>query len=207
MATHLWRLAGLLGALALGGCSTLPDTSSYRPPPQGATWTNNVRLTGSYGAGERQVTSTMGTHRWQGRDVTAVKTPTGGVLIEIDGGWIAQLAGDEPVLTWDPPISFNRPLVVGDRYSKKMKATNHRTKRTVEFEGTWTVEAYEVVNVPAGRFLAYRVAYTDTTGTSRLDWLEPGLNIFVKSSVKRMAQNPNGAGTFDSEVVSHTISR
>ena len=74
-------------------------------------------------------------------------------------------------------------------------------------DARWTIEAYEAVEVPAGRFLAFRTRYTDNVGNDNLDWVSPELGIFVKSRRTRDAKNPQGPGTFESELVSHTIRR
>ena len=201
------RIASVFGALALAGCSTLPDTSTYVPPPQGSTWTSQLKLSGSYGSGAPRVTTTMSMHRWQDRDVLAFKTPNGAILAKHDGCWIAQLAGAEPLITWDPDVCGQRPYNIGQTHTRPFKATNHRTKRTFDVEGRWTIEAYEAIDVPAGQFHAFRMRYTDNLGNDNLDWTVPELGIFVKSRRTRGANHPQGPGTFESELVSHTIRR
>lgn len=196
----------LATALA-AGCASIPDTTRYNPPPQGSTWTNAIRTTGSYGNDTRQATTTMGTELWQGRQRLAYRGSPVTVIADDGGCWITWLNGTTPVFTWDPPICSNRPFVVGDVHSKKIRVTVHQTKQTVDLDARWKIEAYEEVRVPAGTFNAFKISYVDNVGNERIDWGVPELGITVKSSIKRTAAHRQGAGTQESELVSHTIKR
>ena len=59
--------------------------------------------------------------------------------------------------------------------------------------------------MPAGTFKAFKIAYSDTTGTEDTSWFSFELGIWVKQSIKRAANSPIGAGTQEAELVSQTI--
>lgn len=194
-------------ALVVAGCATAPTLAKYPMPPQGATWTSAVTLSGSFGSGSRQSKTTMGMASWEGRNMTAFQGEPITTFVDSNGCWIAQAAGGKPMFSWNPPICHRYPISVGNAWSDARQLTMHQAKRTMNVESSWRVEAYEEITVPAGKFPAFRIAYSDNNGTERLDWLNPELGLFVKSSVKRTAKNPNGPGSVESELVSHTIRR
>lgn len=199
--------AVVLGVLVPAGCATVPNTDRYVAPPQGSTWTNAVQTSGSFGSGNRQAKTTMGMQTWQGRSLLAFQSDPFTVIAEQDGCWVAQLRGTTPLFSWDPPICANRPFIVGETSTKKFHVMVHETKQSIDIEGRWKVEAYEEINVPAGRFAAFKITYSDNVGNERTDWSSPELGVFVKSSVRRNTQHRLGAGTIESELVSHTITR
>jgi len=126
-------------------------------------------------------------------------------FVDADGCWVGIAAGSKPLFSFDPPICYRFPIAVGNAWSDKRRMTIHQAKRTVNLESHWKVEGYEEVSVPAGTFGAYRITYSDSNGTDRVDWFSPELGIWVKSSVKRSTKHPAGPGTLESSLVSQTI--
>jgi hypothetical protein len=175
------------------------------PPPQGATWTQTVSASGSFGSGSRRATTTMGMAPWEGRSMQAMVGQPATTIVDSNGCWVAVSIGGKPSFSWDPPICYRYPIAVGNSWSEKRRLTNHQAKRSVDLESRWNVEAYEEVTVPAGKFAAFRITYADNNGNERVDWFSPKLGLFVKSMVKRTTAHPAGPGTTDSELVSHTI--
>lgn len=200
--------AGVSVSLLAGGCAMLTSkTEAYKAPPVGSTWTNAQVNTGSYGTGATRVVTTRSERVWQGRQALVFQFPGGSTIADpADGKWIAVLAPNEAVvLTWDPPLGYEWPLEVGKTWVSRHRLTNRATGRTIDFEANWKVEAYEDVTVPAGTFRAYRIRYSDTMGNEDVQWSSPDLGIFVKTSQKRSASHPQGAGTRETELVSQTI--
>ena len=114
---------------------------------------------------------------------------------------------DKPILTYDPPIGFDFPLEVGKTWTKSYQVTVHATKQTIPVDGTWKVESYEDVTLPAGTFKVFKVSYSDTVGNENVQWFNPALGVFVKQSLKRTAKSPSGPGTRESELISQTITK
>lgn len=149
----------------------------------------------------------MGERMWQGQKLNAYESQDLTLLARPTGDWVAQVKGDTPMVSWDPPVTWNWPLEVGKTGTRSFRVTLHWTKQTIPVEDRWTVEAYEDVTVPAGTFKAFRVRTTDNMGNDNVNWFSPELGIFVKSSLKRSAKHSAGAGTREIELVSHTIRR
>lgn len=161
--------AGLAVALLSGGCASMaPKAERYVAPPMGATWVTARHDTGSYGSGSAQLTSKRGERMWQGRQMMTFEGPQLTTLADSNGAWVSQLRGDTPVLTWDPPLSWDWPLEVGKTWTKQQRVTIHATKRTIPYQTKHTVEAYEDVTVPAGTFKAYRLRSSDTLGNDNV---------------------------------------
>jgi hypothetical protein len=102
-------------------------------------------------------------------------------------------------------LSWEWPIEVGKTWTKKYTITIHATKQTIPFEVRQKVEAYEDVTVPAGTFKAFKVVTSDTLGSENINWFSPELGIFVKTTLRRTAKHPAGAGTRETELVSQTI--
>jgi hypothetical protein len=196
------------GALAVGlvatGCALFePRATSYVAPPVGATWTTARRDTGSYGSGSAQVTTRRGERSWQGAPAITFEGVDVTTLAIPNGDWIGQFRGATPLVTWDPPLGWDWPLVVGKSWTRDQRATIAGGKQTLSYRMTQKVEAYEQVTVPAGTFGAFRIVTTDTLGNENVNWFSPDLGFFVKSSLRRTGKHSQGAGTREAVLVSH----
>lgn len=200
-------IAGLLATVLSAGCATTPTAERYVAPPQGSTWVSKRIDTGSYGSGTVQSAGSMGEQMWQGQKLMAFQSQEQTTLAHPSGDWIAQVKGSTPLVTWNPPLGWNWPLEVGKTWTKKTSITIHAAKRTIPYEYTQKVEAFEDVTVPAGTFKAFKVKTSSTLGDDNVNWFSPELGIFVKSSLKRTAKHSAGPGTREIELVSHTIRR
>jgi hypothetical protein len=194
-------------ALLSAGCGLMaPTTERYVAPPTGTNWVNSRRDTGSYGSEAVQVPGKyLGEQMWQGKKVHAFDT-TDGVVYGTVGdelGFITQVKGNSPVLTWDPPAAWRFPLEVGKSWTRKYSLTVHAANRTFAIEESQVVEAYEDTTVPAGTFKAWRVRSTDNLGNENVQWYAPELGIFLKQSLRRTAKNAAGPGTREFELVSY----
>lgn len=199
---------GLAAAVLTGGCATMePKAERYVAPPRGSTWTTAQRNTGSFGSGDVQVQTTRGEQTWQGKQVVTFATSQGTILANPDTGkWIAFLGPDgKPVVSFDPPTGFNFPLSVGKTWTNRIQMTMHAANRTIPFDATCKVESYGDVTVQAGTFKAFKIGCSTTLPTEETYWFSPEMGIFVKSSQKRAANNPSGAGTRETELVSVAI--
>jgi hypothetical protein len=200
-------LAIAMSGLLAAACATAPTMEGPKIPPAGATWTNAQTLAGSFGSGNKVVTTTMGEGTWQGKTMRAFHSGANWTFINSDFCWVGMAAAGKPIFTWDPPICYRYPIAVGKTWSEKRRLMIHPAKRTIALESTWKVEAYEEVSVPAGTFGAFRISYSDNNGTDRVDWYSPDLGVFVKSNVKRSAKHPSGPGSVESMLVSQTIAK
>jgi hypothetical protein len=202
-------LAVSSASLLAAGCAMMePRAERYVAPPLGSTWTSDQRNTGSYGAGNRQVHTRRGEKMWQGQQVVTFEgTDATIIALPGTGRWAGFFKGDTPLVTWDPPVGWEWPLEVGKSWTKDYTVTMHAAKRSVPFNMTQKVEAYEDVTVPAGTFKTFKVSTKDTLGNDNIAWFSPELGIFVKQSLRRTEKHAAGPGTREAELASHTISR
>lgn len=198
--------ASLATALVAGGCSMMePKAERYVAPPLGSTWVSSQRDTGSYGSGSSMVPFKSAERLWQGNVITARVSPGAVTLVNSNGNFVALLAPDDkPIITWSNPVGFEFPLVVGKTWTRRFETTVHATKKTFSVEGTFKVEGYEDVTVPAGTFKAFKIGFSSSTAEETY-WFVPELGIEAKQIQKRTANSPFGPGTREIELVSQTI--
>lgn len=198
--------AGLAAALVAGGCAMLePKAERYVAPPVGSTWTQAQRNTGSYGTGTAQVPFKRGELMWQGKLMGTIESPQQVILATSGGGWASILSADgKPILSYEPPLDYDWPLVVGKTWTKSYKMTVHAKNQVIPFDGAYKVEAYEDVTVPAGTFKAFRISFS-STGAQDVYWFAPELGIFAKQSLRRTDKSGYGPGTREVELVSQSI--
>ena len=173
--------------------------------PTGSSRTFNYHATGSFGSVTDQRTNVVQPNReWEGRTVTALEGKDFTTLADpATGAWIAQVRGTSPIVSWDPPLGWDWPLKVGKTWTRKHRLTIHATKQTIDSEATWVVESYEDVTVPAGTFKAFKVRYSDNTGSENVTWYSPQILANAKLKYMRTSQHRSGAGTIDQELVSY----
>lgn len=196
-----------LAALGLVGCATFePTAAQYAPPAVGTSWEVSQKSTGSYGSDARLRVARVANMTWQGKEVVVYRGPQTQTLLDpVTGRWLAITRIDgAPVMTFDPPMGWDHPVKVGNQYKTRQKVTMHALNRTVEFDQTCNVLAYEKVSVPAGTYDAFRVRCTTTAGHDETHWMAPALGIFIKQQLARSAANPSGPGTQDNELLAFT---
>lgn len=197
-------LAGLTATIAVWGCSTMaPKADHYVAPPLGTTWELMRHDTGSYGAGSTKVLGRRGERRYHGEQMLTFESPGSAIVAKQSGNWVGIFNGDKPLITWDPPLTYEWPLEVGKSWTHEQRVTIHAKNATIPYSSTLKVEAYEDVTVPAGTFKAFKVSSVTTLGDENLVWFSPELGIFVKQSLKRTAKSRQGAGTRVIELLSY----
>lgn len=200
---------GLGLALVSGGCATMaPKAERYVRPPVGSTFTFAYRNSGSFGSATGEMTTKATERMWEGKRIAATESPRGVTLLNEEGAWPAQLTPDGKLArSFNPPIGFDFPLVVGKTWTKSYQVTDHATNRTSSFDTTWKVEAYEQVTVPAGTFNVFKIAYSDTMGQENIYWYSPELGNWPKSSHTHTANFPSGPGKSEVQMISYTIAK
>lgn len=205
---HLACSISLLVALALSGCAlTTPQAERYVAPTPGSTWVNTRVDTGSYGSSSTQLPMTRGERTWQGAQVITFETPENTLLASSAGAYVAQVKGENVLISWDPPYNLDWPLRVGKASKKSYQMTIHSANRTISYEVEQKIEAYESVTTPAGTFNVFKVSSSDTLGNENIDWISTDLGIFVKRSLRRTAKHAQGSGTRELEVVSISMKK
>ena len=198
-----WVMA-TASAVLLVACGLMaPKAEQYVPPPLGTTWVTSVQTAGSYGSGSRQVPGRRGERMHQGAKVVEFEGSAGTIVANPNGDWIGIYRGQQPVITWDPPLHWEWPIEVGKSWTRAQRMTNHVTKRTMSYQVTQKVEAYEDVAVPAGTFKAFKVSTVKTHGDDNVLWFSPELGIFIKQMNRRTDKHPQGAGTQNIELLSY----
>ena len=193
--------------LLVGGCAMMqPKVEGYVAPPVGSSWTQSNRNTGSYGpSGTSQIARAERT--WEGKPVIAFIGARGAFLMDPEGGDVAFVGQDDkPLLRWEPHQNWDWPLQVGKTFTRDYRLIVG-ADRTIPYTRTCAVKSVEDVSVPAGTFKAWKVECSNTLGVEDSLWFSPELGIFVKSSSKRSAANPFGAGTQEMELVSQTVKK
>ena len=200
----------MVASVLLIGCAGIqPRADRFVGPPLGATWTETQRTTGSFGAGEVQLTTTRGETNWNGRQLATYSTSRASLLVNIDNGaYAAVLAPDgKQLFSWKPDWGFDFPLFVGKSWNRTYQYTIHTTNRTIPYDVTCNVESYDDVPVRAGTYKAFKISCVNTISTEETFWFSPVLGINVKLNQTRFAGNPSGAGTRDIELVSQSIGK
>ena len=193
-----------LVAATLAGCAAVPPTmGEWKPAPVGTSWATAQRNTGSFGKDMETSTTRMPDREWKGLQAVVLKT-TAGFLLQHpkDGRWLALMnAEGRPVVEFDPPAGWTRPIAVGDSWKRTQKMNNLVTGRTAEYESSCTVAAWEKVTVPAGTFDALRVECSSSADAQDTYWTSPAVHPFVKTRLVRGPRNPNGPGTQETELL------
>jgi hypothetical protein len=139
--------------------------------------------------------------RWE---VTAVDREAGRVEIN-DGGSITDLLGNPisgPEAAFEVPVQLTpAELQIGKRWNGMFRSKRKRGEFDEDF--TARVATREIIEVPAGRFDAFRIEVEivgvktsafGRPGARRVNttlWEVPGLNFFVKR--ERLRHFPNGS--------------
>jgi hypothetical protein len=122
------------------------------------------------------------------------------VIRTLDGG-IVRVGGVQGITTFDPPRT-DMPgdiLEVGKRWTSRNTVTLEKTKESFIEQVSVGIVAYEEVEVPLGRFWAYKFELT-RPGFNRTFWAEPGWGIELKS----ISNNTNRGYKTIWELVSRT---
>jgi hypothetical protein len=201
--------ASLAAALVAGGCSMMePKAERYVAPPLGSTWTQAQHNTGSYGTGTAQVPFKRVERMWEGKMMEANESPQQVALAASDGGLAVILSPDgKPLVRYDPPFTYNYPLVVGKTWTTSYRVTVISTKQAFPFDATFKVEAYEDVTVPAGTFKAFKISVLTSAGSEDTYWFVPEFGIHAKQSLRRTGKSGYGPGTREIELVSLSIKK
>ena len=191
--TNLLALAA--AAVWLVGCTSPPPRAErYVPPAMGTSWTYQLSNSGSFGTYQGPTTLRMSEGQWQGRKLLRYDTDSGATLQDGNVGTVVVLnrTGD-PVMAYDPPLTFVFPLEVGKTWTHQHTLTIWPGPQRVPMTSTWAVEAYEDVTVPAGTFKAWRVVMTDNFGYRSVTWSVPEtMGVFAKRINERSATHPQG---------------
>jgi hypothetical protein len=194
-------LAILIVILVTTACATFGDAPTAPPPgvfsaeaalpPAGTRW--GVRMTMH---NENTRTSETQTLTWlvlgdgtqAGRPVAVLWDGANlHVHDRATGGWIALLDADaRELISYEPHEGqLSSPLWVGKSWVARSTWRSKIHGRLIyDVVVVWKVVAYEEVQVPAGRFKAFRlVAWPDERGQvrKRTDWYAPDIRLVVKS--------------------------
>jgi hypothetical protein len=212
--TRIPTLAALATGLTLliSGCATGPaaPVAQHLNTPSGATMTFTRQSSGSFGSGTGQVQWTYGETTWQGARVITAESPQAGTVYHQPGtyGIVANLNPAGQVLyAFDPPLSYEWPLWVGKTWTSSHTMTVPATQQKIPLELVWEVEAYEYLQVKAGRFPSYRIVVrNDKMGEIETRWTSPSAGLpLVKRVQERTASHPQGAGRLEGELTAYRM--
>ncbi len=208
--TAIAAAAATCALLGLAACATAPPTAQTMVvPPMGTVTTYHRVSSGSLGNFDGKVVWTLARSTWQGQSVISWGAPQASTaLYETNGfGEVAILDGSGKLLvSYDPPIRYQWPMAVGQRWTSKHQFTNHAAGRTVPLSIDWAVESWGDVTVPAGTFKAYKLIWTNNLGETETRWVNPAEGLAtIKRHVERVASHPQGVGVLDAELLSRVL--
>lgn len=183
-----------IAAAATAACSTPPRAERYVPPPAGATWSYQVTSSGSFGSGVSTLTMRMASGQWQGQPVLRYEYAAGATLQTDRVGLLATLdRNGNPLMRYDPPLSFEWPLEVGRSWTQQHLLRIGASGEPVPMTSRWKVEAHEEVTVPAGTFKAWKIVMEDNFGFRQTTWSVPEtMGAFARRVNERSATHPMG---------------
>ncbi|NBP20535.1 MAG: caspase family protein [Burkholderiaceae bacterium] len=114
------------------------------------------------------------------------KSKDGSYAIRTLDGGLVRVGGARGMFFYDPP-RLDMPgdiLEVGKRWISRYTVTSEATKEVFIEEVSIAIVAYEEVEVPLGRFWAYRIEVTSPS-FKRTFWAQPGWGIELKSVTER----------------------
>lgn len=115
-------------------------------------------------------------------------------------------AAGQPTMSYEPPIGIEWPITVGKTWSARHLVTLHPSNQQLPYESSWTIEAHETIQVPAGSFAVYRAVRTGSDGEVETRWLglQAGVPL-VKRTLVRGATHRQGAGTQEAELTEYKV--
>ena len=193
--------------LLTAGCASVPPVAERQVmAPIGTVTTYHRKSSGSLGSFDGQVVWTHAAATWQGKPVISFGAPQAGVSLHdpVSHDQLATLdPSGKPVMSYDPPLNYRWPLVVGTSWKSSHTVTLHATGRTLPLQIDWKVESWGDVSVPAGTFKAYKLVWTNNSGEMETRWVSPSEGIAtIKRHVERPSTHPQGAGVLDAELLS-----
>lgn len=193
--------------LLLGGCATpSPMAERMRVPSMGTVSTYHRTSSGSLGVYDGKVVWTHAPTTFQGKPMVLFSAPRvgGSVHDPVSFGVVASVLADgRPIMSYDPPIDYDWPLVIGKTWSAEHTVTLHTTGAKIPYRRDYRVEAVENLTVPAGTFKAWKLSWKDSNGETETRWIVPDAGIAtLKRHVERPATHPQGAGALDAELQS-----
>ena len=193
--------------LLMAACASAPPVAEKQVmAPMGTVTTYHRKSSGSLGSFDGKVVWTHAAATWQGKPVISFGAPQAGVALHDPANFdlLAALdASGKPVMSYDPPLNYRWPLVVGQRWKSSHTLTLHATDRKMPLQIDWKVESWGDVTVPAGTFKAYKLVWTNNFGEVETRWASPSEGIAtIKRHVERPATHPQGAGVLDAELLS-----
>ena len=203
-------LAFAVGCAGTGSILSIEKADNPGPVPAGSSWVQERRDSGSFGSGTlRQTWKSLGEQTWQGRKVYAYAydNPEGTRLSDVQSlKLVAYVKGTSPLVTYDPPVGWDYPLYVGKNQTQTYQMTLHESGQSLNFQGTFSVEAKEEIKVPAGTFKVFRIVFS-SPGTNEIYWWSPELGINVKYKSVRTEEHYAGPGVRETELISYDIKR
>ncbi len=200
-----WSVA--TAVLLTAGCASAPPVAEKQAmPPLGTVTTYHRKSSGSLGNFDGEVVWTHAAATWQGRPVISFGAPQAGVALH-DPATFDLLANldrsGKPVMSYDPPMNYRWPLVVGKAWTSSHTVTLHAAGRTMPMQIDWKVESWGDITVPAGTFKAYKLVWTNNLGEVETRWTNPSEGMAtIKRHVERPGTHPQGAGVLDAELLS-----
>ena len=100
----------------------------------------------------------------------------------LDGGLVRIGSGVDGMILYDPP-RLDMPgdiFEVGKRWVARNTGMYEESKRTFDQQATVEIVSYEQIEVPLGKFWAYKLVFTSNT-YKRTFWAQPGWGVELKS--------------------------
>lgn len=207
--TALATALSVTATLALLPAAAQTDPGMFVSQPDGTVTTYQRTSQGSYGNFSGPVRWTQTRRDWNGRNWVAQDGGPAGITLHDPARHtlVANLnPAGQPLYSYDPPVGYEWPLVVGKTWSVVYGLTTYARPATMSMTLNFKVEALEDVTVPAGTFKAFKVVSTDNLGEVQQVWTTPSLGLAtVKRINDRPASHPLGAGHLEGLLVSRVL--
>ena len=168
-------------------------------PTQGITWITQ-------GGGDGGI-SVAGESLYKGKPVYTVTTGRKvSILDKSSRNWMVSLYDNKEIASASPhngELSF--PLFVGKSWTASYFYEDHQRQKSWDILARWKVEAFEDVQVPAGRFKAFRLKSSpgqNNSVTATL-WYAPELKMIIKRISERDSSHYLGAGSSVTELMEY----
>ncbi|MGH7303958.1 MAG: hypothetical protein ACRELZ_11740 [Candidatus Rokuibacteriota bacterium] len=184
--------------------SMAPGTLKW--PPVGASWTQTVRMSGSFGSGvETRTVRYLGETTWQGKTVRAFSSDSTTTYVDEQRRMLARAdASGAPIDSYEPYfILADFPLHIGKWWTNRYRYSDHQWGRNInEARYDGEVDALESVRTRAGTFKAFKITLGGGTAQT-VAWYAGELGLVVKMRNERFANHYRGRGVIETELVSY----
>jgi hypothetical protein len=172
-------------------------------PLPGSFWVLARTATGSFGAGSTSVmVHLLGERTWRGRRVIVLREGSIRTYLDSQYRLLGSARASTTLAVYEPfdPL-FTWPLAVGRQWTGEYYAREVEGEPARLIRFAYRVEAFEEIDLPAGRFVAFRIRRDDAM-EAVVRWWSPELGLPIKTRRERTGLHRLGSGILTEELLS-----